>query len=118
MSLKTGIKAEQQARDYLLTQGLHWVRSNYRCPWGEIDLIMEEQNYLVFVEVRSRMSQAFGGAIASVTYVKQQRIAKAAAHYLMTTKKYNKQPVRFDVLGFEDKGQRVEWIKNAFEAGL
>ncbi|KTD24088.1 hypothetical protein Lmac_2961 [Legionella maceachernii] len=118
MSLKTGTKAELWARDYLLRQGLRWISSNYRCRWGEIDLIMEEQNCLVFVEVRSRQSRAFGGAIASITSVKQHKLAKAAAHYLQTTKKYNAQPVRFDVVGFEEKGQHVEWIKNAFEVAF
>lgn len=115
MSLKTGFAAEQQARAYLIAQGLHWIESNYRCRWGEIDLIMQEQNYLVFVEVRARRSRNFGGALASVDYVKQQKLTRAATHYLAINKRYDKQPVRFDVLGMEGKELQIEWIKNAFE---
>lgn len=115
MSLKTGLVAEEQARAYLISQGLHWVESNYRCRWGEIDLIMQEQNYLVFVEVRARSSRSFGGALASVNYAKQRKLARAATHYLASNKRYDKQPVRFDVLGIEGKELQIEWIKNAFD---
>lgn len=115
MSLNTGMAAEQRARDFLIAQGLHWVESNYRCRWGEIDLIMQEQDFLVFVEVRVRSSMQFGGAIASVNYFKQQKLVKTAAHYLLIRKKYNKQPVRFDILGFEGKEQQIAWIRNAIE---
>ena len=61
MSQKTGFAAEQQACTYLRKQGLRWIESNYHCRWGEIDLIMWEANYLVFVEVRARASSSFGG---------------------------------------------------------
>ena len=114
MSSQVGNKAEQRARDYLIAQGLHWLESNYRCRWGEIDLIMREQSYLVFVEVRARSSAVFGGAIASVTYGKQKKIVKAATHYLLANKRYNEQPIRFDILGFQGKELQIEWIRNAF----
>jgi len=114
MSLKTGFAAEQRARDFLRAQGLQWVESNYRCRWGEIDLIMREKNCLVFVEVRARASGAFGGAAASVTYNKQQKLIKTATIYLLSKKLHDKQPIRFDVLGFEGKESEIQWIKNAF----
>lgn len=114
VSQKTGFAAEQQACAYLLKQGLHWVESNYSCRWGEIDLIMRENNYLVFVEVRVRASRSFGGAAASVNDNKQRKLIKTATHYLVTKKIYDKQPVRFDVLGFEGKESEIVWIRNAF----
>lgn len=112
MSLKAGLAAEELARNYLLTQGLQWIESNYRCRWGEIDLIMQEKNYLVFVEVKARASSAFGGAVASVSYAKQRKLIKTATYYLLAKKLHEKQPMRFDVLGFES--QKIEWIQNAF----
>lgn len=113
MSQKIGLAAEQQAQSYLIAQGLKWIASNYRCRWGEIDLIMSEGDYLVFVEVRARSSKSFGGAIASVTYSKQQKLIKAASHYLLVNKIPNK-PARFDVLSLEGVPLQVDWIKNAF----
>ncbi|ASQ44594.1 YraN family protein [Legionella clemsonensis] len=111
---KRGLAIEQQAQVYLEAQGLKPVISNYQCRLGEIDLIMREGNYLVFIEVRARASAAFGGAAASVTYRKQQKIIKTASHYLLRTKLTDKQPIRFDVLSFEGETPQINWIKNAF----
>jgi putative endonuclease len=115
MSQKTGAVAEERGRAFLLSQGLQWVESNYHCRWGEIDLVMLDKNYLVFVEVRARTSASFGGAAASVSYRKQQKLIRTAAHYLLVKKQYNKQPVRFDILAFEGAALGIDWIKNAFE---
>ncbi|MDI9818002.1 MULTISPECIES: YraN family protein [unclassified Legionella] len=114
MSKKAGAVSEQNAKRYLLGQGLKWLVSNYSCRWGEIDLIMQETDWLVFIEVRARSSASFGGAAASVTYSKQQKLLKTASHYLLTNKIHNKQPVRFDVLSFEGSPPEINWIKNAF----
>jgi putative endonuclease len=114
MSQQLGYLAEQQARDYLMAQGLGWVNSNYRCRLGEIDLIMREGDYLVFVEVRSRASNAFGGAIASITHAKRQKLIKTASVYILKNKLQDKQAIRFDVLSMEGKPPKITWIKNAF----
>lgn len=114
MSQQNGLLAEQHARDYLTSQGLQWVDSNYRCRMGEIDLIMRDSTYLVFVEVRSRASNSFGGAIASVTYSKQQKLIKTAMLYLLANKLQDKQPIRFDVLGIDGVPPKITWITNAF----
>jgi putative endonuclease len=114
MSLKIGSLAEEQARDYLISQGLKLRDANYRCRMGEIDLIMRDGDYLVFVEVRARSSSVFGGAVASVTYSKQQKLIKTASLYLSVNKIYDKQPIRFDVLGMEGVPPHMTWIKNAF----
>lgn len=115
MSQVIGFSAETQARAYLISQGLRWIKSNYRCRLGEIDLIMRDNDYLVFVEVRSRTSSSFGGALASVNYSKQQKIIKTASYYLMKHPAYQNHPVRFDVVGFEGTPACPSWIKNAFE---
>ncbi len=114
MSRKIGSVAEQQACDYLMAQGLKWVESNYQCRVGEIDLIMRDKNCLVFIEVRARVSNAFGGALASVTYNKKQKLIKTATLFLLTEKFHDKQPIRFDVLSIQGKPPIITWIKNAF----
>ena len=114
MSQQIGFAAETFGCDYLLAQGLRLVRSNYRSRLGEIDLIMRDGDYLVFVEVRARCSNLFGGPLASVTASKQKKIIKTALCYLSATKSHDKPPVRFDVLGIEGTPSRVTWIKNAF----
>lgn len=114
MSQKIGFAAEEQARCYLSEQGLKWVTSNYRCRCGEIDLIMRDGRCLVFIEVRARTSRQFGGALASVTYNKRQKLIKTALLYLTAHNLFEKQPTRFDMIGIEGIPPKVTWIKNAF----
>lgn len=114
MSIQKGVLAEQWACDYLIAQGLQWVSSNYRCRMGEIDLIMRDGLFLVFVEVRARISKAYGGALASVTLSKQQKLLKTALMYVMVHKMHDKQAFRFDVLSLDGNPPEVTWIKNAF----
>lgn len=112
-----GQQAEQQAARWLDQQGLRQVAANYHCRQGEIDLIMEDQDMLVFVEVRYRTSTGFGGALASVTAGKRQRITRAARHFLANRPEYSEHACRFDVLAMEpdDTGAvRYEWVSNAF----
>jgi putative endonuclease len=116
MSQQQGFAAEEHARQYLIGQGLQWVTSNYRCRLGEIDLIMQDADYVVFVEVRSRASNAFGGAIESITYHKRQKLLRTASLYLSNHDRFAKQPVRFDVLSMEGKPPKITWIQNAFGA--
>ncbi len=109
---KIGSDAEEEALQFLLQNGLNLVERNYRCRFGEIDLIMLHDKELVFVEVRKRKSMDFGGALQSVSFVKQSRLIKAARHYLM---KYRQPPAcRFDVIAME--GNQCQWLKNVIEA--
>jgi putative endonuclease len=117
MSQKIGFAVEAQVRAYLTKKGLHWLISNYRCRWGEIDLIMCDKNYLVFVEVRARMSADFGNAMESITYQKRQRIIKTALHYITTNQLYANYPLRFDVVSIQGSDSQFQWILNAFESG-
>nr|WP_211471203.1 YraN family protein [Collimonas humicola] len=115
----SGKLAEDQALLYLQRHGLKLVARNFRCKGGEIDLIMAEpaphkgaQELLVFVEVRQRRSQRFGGAAASVTSAKQARLILAAQVFLQ---RYPQPPAcRFDVLAMD--GDSIDWIRQAFEA--
>lgn len=114
-----GRHAEQYAEKYLHQQGLQLLQRNYRCRGGEIDLIMTDDETLVFVEVRYRRHQGFGGAAASVDRYKQQRLLVAAQHYLQKHHAGN-HPCRFDVVAVMPgkNGQNaIEWITNAIEAG-
>lgn len=118
MSRDKGWATEQEAKRYLIAHGLKWIASNYSCRLGEIDLIMQEDDCLVFTEVRSRSSDLFGGAAASVTLNKQKKLLKVAHHFLMTHTQYFKSPARFDVVSFDGRNlTQINWIKNAFDQG-
>jgi len=111
-----GDHGEDAALRHLMAHGLRLVQRNYRTPGrggGEIDLIMQGQDgTTVFVEVRQRASQRFGGAAASVSAEKQRRIIFAARHYLMRLSTWP--PCRFDVVTVE--GDHIEWLQAAFDA--
>ena len=113
MSNKIGLAAEKYACDYLQKQGLKLVESNYSCRVGEIDLIMRDGEFLVFVEVRARTSSIHGNAIESVNYFKQKKLIKAASYYLLT-KKYTHLPCRFDVFALDGMQPKISWIKKIF----
>lgn len=115
MSKGLGDKAELLACRYLQQQGLSLLVSNYRCRWGEIDLIMRDGHYLVFVEVRARKSGAFGGALASITAGKQKRLIHTAQYYQQAQNRQNQHPLRFDAVILQGSPPQLEWIKNAFE---
>ena len=117
MSQSIGFDAEEKARHYLTEQGLTWVKSNYSCRMGEIDLIMRDHDYLVFIEVRARSRNTFGNAMESVTPSKQRKLHKTAAYYLQTFKLHETYPCRFDIVSFDGVPPEISWLKNAFEQG-
>lgn len=109
-----GKDAEKIASSYLQKQSLILLAQNYRCRFGEIDLIMQENDTLVFIEVRLRTQEAFGGAAASITPSKQAKLLRTARQYLAEIN--DQPPCRFDVILFSgSNGQNIEWIRNAFE---
>jgi len=112
-----GHELEREALNYLESQGLTHVISNFQCKLGEIDLIMEDQETLVFVEVRFRNTDKYGEAAASVTRYKQSKIIRAATIYLQRRNLYDKVACRFDVVGLSpgSVGKDVVWIKDAFQ---
>lgn len=108
-----GSDAEQIAVSYLRRQHLVLIAQNYRCRFGEIDLIMRDGSTLVFIEVRMRANEMHGGAAASITPAKQTKLLRTARHYLSEIN--NEPPCRFDALLLSGaNGQEIEWIKNAF----
>jgi putative endonuclease len=109
----SGQDAESLACARLEGAGLRLLCRNYRCPRGEIDLVMEDRGTLVFVEVRYRRSSMFGSAAESVNERKQSRLLAAAQHYLM----HNQQdaPCRFDVVALDGtENPKMEWLRDAF----
>jgi len=114
-----GARAEQLALEYLQAQGLTIVERNYRRRLGEIDLVALDNGVLVIAEVRTRSTDAFGGAAASVDGRKQRRIIRAAAQLLQRRRDYAALPVRFDVLiviAAATAAPEVQWLRHAFEA--
>lgn len=110
-----GKQAERWAADFLQRQGLKLITQNYRSRFGEIDLVMQDADTLVFIEVRLRTSRDFGGAVASIDSRKQQRLISTAQHYL--SKLPRLPPCRFDAVLMDDaSGLNVQWMKNAFDA--
>ncbi len=119
-----GWQAEDVALNHLQSQGLSLVARNFHCRLGEIDLILCDQQVLIFAEVRMRRSQRFGGAAASVTRRKQMRLIRAAERFLQTHVEWQRHHCRFDVIaiqypadaGSDSQGAVIEWIQGAFRA--
>ena len=103
-----GQAAEVRALTYLQQQGLQLLERNFSCRCGEIDLIMRDQQVLVFIEVRQRSIALFGGAAASVTAAKQTRLWRTAEVYLQ---RYTALPrCRFDLIAIQ--GGELSWIRD------
>ena len=116
MSRPIGFAHEDRALAYLKKQGLKLIVRNFSCKLGEIDLIMKDvQNKLIFVEVRYRGTQNFGGSAASVSRGKQIRLVRTANWYLRAHYPNAPPLCRFDVMAINgDNEPEFNWIKNAF----
>jgi putative endonuclease len=111
-----GMEAEALALDFLKNKGLILVEQNFHGKRGEIDLVMEHDSHLVFVEVRYRKSAKFGNAIESVTIQKQRRIIATAERFIQQcSKPYSH--YRFDVVAIEKplSNESITWIQDAFQ---
>jgi len=113
--MKSGAQAEQTAARFLQQQGLRLIQANYRCRYGEIDLILKDGATLVFAEVRMRSRSDFGGAAASIDGRKQAKLVHTAQHFLSSLP--STPPCRFDavLMTTPDDASGIEWVKNAFE---
>ena len=110
-----GKAGEDRAAQYLSKQGYKILERNYRTRAGEIDLIALHQGEVVFIEVKTRTSNAYGAPELSVNYRKQQRMVKAALGYIKY-KKLHQMPCRFDVVAISPETEKeLELIRNAFE---
>lgn len=105
---RTGDEGEQRALLYLQQKGMTLIERNFLCKGGEIDLVMQDDKGLVFVEVRSRNSSQFGGALASVTPAKQRRMVIAAQVFLQA---YKRPPAcRFDLICIQNG--ELDWLQD------
>lgn len=111
-----GKQAEEQACLFLQSRGLTPFIRNYRCYHGEIDLIMRDQDDIVFVEVRSKRRIDFGNAFESINQSKINKLIRTATHFLQKQKWLHTVQSRFDVVAIHpvDGKMQLEWIKNAF----
>jgi putative endonuclease len=114
--MRTGKRGEDLAAAYLAEAGYRIVERNYRCIFGEIDIVAEEGETLVFVEVKSRRSEVYGEPQLAVGDEKQKKISRIAMHYLQE-RRLRHRLARFDVVAVKlpPAGLRIELIRNAFE---
>lgn len=115
---RTGQRYETLVCAHLRRHGLRLLTRNYRCRLGEIDLVMRERDCLVFVEVRYRALQRYGGPLASVGNIKQRRLIRTAQHFLLCHPQYARLCCRFDVVavsGTPPTHVDIDWIRAAFD---
>ncbi|NVN98904.1 MAG: YraN family protein [Geobacteraceae bacterium] len=112
-----GSRGEELAASFLERSGIKIIERNFRCKGGEVDIVAKDGNTIVFVEVKSRKSLAYGVPQEAVTPFKQRQISKAALTWLAKHKKTDS-PARFDVIAILLDGSyshKIEHIKNAFD---
>jgi putative endonuclease len=114
--VELGFHGQKLAEDYLLAHGCTILARNFRCPAGEIDLIIRDGSYIAFVEVKYRRSLGHGAPREAVNYYKQRHIKRSALYYIMK-ENLSDVDLRFDVAEvMEPKGHppEVTYLKNAF----
>jgi putative endonuclease len=117
---QSGNQWEKTAESYLGARGLKLLQRNFSSRFGEIDLIMEDNKTVVFIEVKYRKNSRHGSGADAVTIQKQHRISATAAWYLSKNPTRAEQFCRFDVISIDpEKGdQGINWIKSAFYSTL
>jgi putative endonuclease len=111
-----GVLGEKLAKDFLKKKGYHIRQTNFRCRHGEIDIIADKKDYLVFVEVRTKTGVEFGSPEESVTFAKKEKLIASALAYrnihqnLPTSWRIDFVAVELDQKG---KATRIELIENA-----
>ena len=113
----TGVIFENLALAHVQREGLVLITRNFTSRFGELDLVMRDRETVVFLEVRYRRSQAFGGALESVSASKRDRLGKAASLFLQANPSLSRQPCRFDVVAISGNAETpiIDWQRNAFE---
>jgi putative endonuclease len=113
-----GKKGEAAARAYLERRGVRILAANYACAAGEIDLVGREREALLFIEVKTRTSEAFGPPQLAVHQRKQRQIVRAAQWYL-AERRLPEVACRFDVVAvtfLDDARPQIHWVRDAFPA--
>jgi len=113
-----GRYAEDLAFKYLQQQGMKPISRNFTTRYGEIDLIMQDQDCLVFVEVRYRKHHQFVNGSESVDRKKQGKLIRTAQYYLQNNNISVDTSARFDIIAITHKqdAEDIDWLKNAFTA--
>lgn len=113
-----GQRGEAAAEAHLLGKGYRILARNYRCPFGELDLVAEESGAVVFIEVKTRRGVRAGSGADAITPHKRLRLIRLARYYL-TVSGLATVPCRFDVvtLAVHRGRARVEILRNAFQVG-
>lgn len=117
MSRDQGARFESVALKHLKANGLELIEKNFHCRLGEIDLILRDENCLIFAEVRYRSASRFASAAHSVDDRKQAKIARTAAMFLARRPELSDCTVRFDVVAIDDVDSgpdRLQWMRDAF----
>lgn len=111
-----GRTAEALAARYLTYKGYQILETRYRCRWGEIDLIAQKEDLIIFAEVKYRSQLSYGRPALAVDAAKQQRIRRTALFYLRQSRKMDLS-YRFDVIElWQENGKyKVHHYRNAFE---
>ncbi|MBU5334204.1 YraN family protein [Anaerocolumna aminovalerica] len=109
-----GREFEQKAVEYLILQGYKIIITNFQCRTGEIDIIAEQDNYLIFIEVKYRTNSAKGMPHEAVDIRKIKKISKTARYYMFTNNISMETPCRFDVVLILN--QEISLIQDAFQA--
>ncbi len=109
---------EMKAASYLISQGIEILKRNYRCEYGEIDLIAKDGETIVFVEVKTRSSSKYGQPEEAVDAAKQEHIVASAENYLMENS--FTEDWRVDVVSIigqpkDKEAEELMWYKNALE---
>lgn len=113
-----GAAVEAAARAYLLAAGLGAVAANANYRTGELDLVMSDGAVLVFVEVRYRRDDRFGGGAASIDRRKRRKLVRAAQAFLASHRQFARAACRFDVIEADGDpaAPRLRWLRDAFRA--
>jgi putative endonuclease len=113
-----GAEAETWALTYVQQQNWQLVVANFRSTFGEIDLIVKQQQQLVFIEVKQRRSSHYGHAAAMVTPQKQHKIILTSQYFLQQFPQYQKYHLRYDVMAIDTQNTtpHITWLTNAFYA--
>ena len=113
-----GDYTENLACQFLESKGFKLLHRNFHSRFGEIDLVMQHNDSLVFIEVRYRRTNDFGSGAETITPAKQSKLIKTASVYLQQHAKMNKYPARFDVVSISGSvatgNPEFDWIENAF----
>ncbi|MDD7740664.1 MAG: YraN family protein [Fusicatenibacter sp.] len=109
---KIGKEQEDRAAAHLESLGYRILEKNFCCRFGEIDLIAEQEDYLVFVEVKYRTDPQISDPASAVNYKKQQRISRTADYYRVRCKIASDRPCRFDVVA--ETPDEIRVYQNAF----